>query len=99
MGGIIFSFGPDEELNTEHVVVCALVVIEKQDITVKEVTNMKVVYTNQVTGKENEIEAGPVGVFGMNHGERMDIISQLVRDLFKARKKGKDDGARHQEVY
>ncbi len=85
--GMIFAFGPDEILNTENVVVCSFMVINKQDITVKEVTNMKVVFENQVTGEEHELEAGPIGVHGMTHKERMDVVNDLIRELFKEQKR------------
>ena len=85
--GIIFSFGPGEELNTENVVVCAFMVINKQNITVKEITNMKVVFEKQETGEEVELEASPVGVHGMNHAERMGVINDLILALSKAQER------------
>ena len=80
--GIIFSCGAGEELNTENVVICSLIVINKQDIKVKELTNMKVTFENMETGEEHELEAGAVGVHGMSHLERMSVIDQLVKELF-----------------
>lgn len=87
MGALLFAIGPGEQFNTDKVVICSLLVIDNQDITVKEVTDMKVTFTNNATGEKMELEAGPVGVFGMDHGERMELLDQLVRELFNERKK------------
>jgi len=83
--GILFRVAPGEQCNTENIVICALLAIDTQDIEIEEVQNLKVKFKNLTTGEKGEIEAGPVGVHGMNHGERMDAFNQIIAEMFQVR--------------
>jgi hypothetical protein len=85
--GMIFAFGPGEVLNTENVVVCAFLVMDKQDIEVTKLKEMEVTVKNQKTGEEETHTVGAVGVHGMTPGERMDVVNDLIRELFKDQKR------------